>query len=54
MLLISPVISVFAGVGMLDEPFTLQLAIGAALTLAGVGLVLARERARAPQPTEGV
>jgi O-acetylserine/cysteine efflux transporter len=54
MLLVSPVISVLAGVAMLDEPFTPQLAVGALITLAGVGAVLARERARDLRPTEGV
>ncbi len=51
--LISPVISVIAGVLMLHEPFTLQIAIGAAVTLLGVGVVLMRENLRL-QPTEGV
>jgi O-acetylserine/cysteine efflux transporter len=54
MLLVSPVISVFAGVLMLDEPFTLQLALGAFITLAGVGVILMREPVRTLKPTEGV
>ena len=54
MLLLSPVISVFAGVLMLDEPFTLQLALGAAVTLVGVGLVLMRGQAQTLEPAEGV
>jgi len=54
MLLVSPVISVFAGVAMLHEPFTLQIALGAAVTLAGVGVVLMREPLRTLEPTEGV
>lgn len=54
MLLVSPVISVFAGVTLLDEPFTMQLALGAAITLAGVGLVLLRGPVRTLKPTEGV
>ncbi len=44
MLLVSPVIGVMSGVLLLGEPFTVEIAIGAVLTLAGVGIVLIRDR----------
>lgn len=52
--LISPVISVIAGVLMLHEPFTLQIGVGALIVLAGVGVVLMREDLRKLEPPEGV
>lgn len=41
-LLLGPAIGVLAGVAMLGEPFTPMIVVGAALTLAGVGIVLRR------------
>jgi O-acetylserine/cysteine efflux transporter len=43
MLLVAPMIGVLSGVVLLGEPFTVRIALGAFLTIAGVGVVLMRE-----------
>ena len=53
-LLPGPAIGVLGGVALLHEPFTPLIFLGAAMTLAGVGIVLRRDNLRAIEPAEGV
>lgn len=53
-LLAAPIIGVLAGVIWLGDPFTVEIAIGAAMTLGGVGIVLRRASSEPLEPVEGV
>ncbi len=53
-LLPGPAIGVLGGVAVLGEPFTPLIVVGAAMTLAGVGIVLKRADLPAIEPAEGV
>lgn len=53
-LLAAPIIGVLSGVFVLGEPFTAEIAAGAAMTLSGVAIVLRRAPIKALEPAEGV
>jgi O-acetylserine/cysteine efflux transporter len=52
-LLAAPVVGVLSGVLLLGEPFTAEIALGAAMTLAGVALVLIRQPLPALEAPDG-
>ena len=44
MMLLAPVLGIFFGVTMLGDAFTTRMIIGSAMTLAGVGIIMLREK----------
>jgi O-acetylserine/cysteine efflux transporter len=51
--LMTPVLSVALGVGLLGEPLTNRLVIGAIIAIAGVAIISLRPNRRFPEATVG-